>query len=187
MANTLAIDPGLSGLGVAYFEGEDLLCAWYSPAPPRSYRRGISRDGARLERGPKVWRNVAASLSWLSIDPRIAPDRVVFEVPKIYDGRAGYGIDPADLIELAGVVGACTAIFPGAEVAGVLARDWKGQTPKPVMLARIGGWIEDRGWRDRVIIPRPKPSLVHNAIDAAGLGMVTLGLAGKKIADPFGE
>jgi hypothetical protein len=182
---TLAVDPGLDGLGVALFEGLELVQAWYSPGPARLRTNSVRRDGdGTLERGPRVWRGVALSIAWLGDDPRTRPDRLVVEQTKVYAGRGGFDKDPADLLELSGVVGAVAMVFPGVEVGGVLARDWKGQVPKPIMLERIRGWLGRRAWLDRVVVPE-KRALVHNAIDAAGLGMVALRLEGKLSKDPF--
>lgn len=181
---TLAIDPGLDGLGCALFDGPELLQAWYSPGPPRARTNGIARDGAgNLERGPRVWRAVAGSIAWLNDSPSTRPDRVVVELMKVYVGSRRAN-DAADLIELSGVNGCVVASFPCADIGGVLARDWKGQVPKPVMLGRIREWLARRAWFDRVLVPE-KASLVHNAIDAAGLGMVALGLEGRLLKSPF--
>lgn len=180
MPLTLAIDPGLDGLGAALFEDRELLQAWYSPGPPRAkLTSDLARDGSGYrERGPRVWRAVANSIAWLNDSPLTKPDRVVVELMKVYGGRGGYGKDPGDLLELSGVNGCVVATFPDAEIGGVLARDWKGQVPKPIMLARIETWLTARAWRDRVLTPKPA-ALVHNAIDAAGLGMVAIGIEGR--------
>ena len=171
----LAIDPGLDGLGVALFAGDELLQAWYSPGETRK------RDArGALERGPSVWAGLARNVAWLNDAPGTRPDNVVVERMKVYDGRAGFGKDADDLIELSGVAGAVVGTFPGAIATGYLACDWKGQVPKKIMLERIKAWIAARGWSDRVLVPEHAPALVHNAIDAAGLGMVALGLEGKK-------
>jgi hypothetical protein len=174
---TLAVDAGLDGLGVALYRDKELLQAWYSPGPKR---RRTKIDGT-LERGPRVWRGVANSIAWLNA-AETRPDRVVVETMKVYAGRAGFGKDPADLVELSGVIGYVVALFPDAEIGGVLARDWKGQVPKPIMLERIKGWLQRREWLDRVI---DSGALTHNAIDAAGLGMVALRLEGHLSRDPF--
>lgn len=180
---TLAIDPGLSGLGVALFEDAELVQAWYSPGPSRKRPGGFGRDGAgNLLRGPRVWRDVANSIAWLNDDAKTRPDRLIVETMKVYTGRAGGSKDANDLLELQGVLGCVVATFPYARVAGLVARDWKGQVPKPVMLARIQAWINARAWGDRVV---EAGALTHNAIDAAGLGMVALRLEGKLRQCPF--
>lgn len=172
---TLAVDPGLDGLGCALFHGDELSLAWYSPGAQRE------RDSlGRKVRGPAVWIALARSVAWLTESPSTRPDVIVVERMKVYNGRQGFGKDADDLIELSAVAGAVIGTFPTASASGYLARDWKGQTPKRIMLARIEGWIAARGWRDRVLVPEVEPALVHNAIDAAGLGMVALGLEGKK-------
>lgn len=183
---TLAVDPGLDGLGCALFRDHELLQAWYSPGPSRKRANRASRDGdGGLARGPKVWRDVANSIAWLRDDESTSPDRVVVELMKVYAGRGGFGKDPADLLELAGVNGAVVASFPDAEIGGVLARDWKGQVPKKIMLGRIRDWLARRSWGDRVLVYEPEPALTHNAIDAAGLGMVALRLEGHLLKSPF--
>ena len=169
MTKYLACDVGIRGIGCAYFVGDELLRAWYEPEPT-------------AERGPAKWCRVAATLNYLRDDPSLSPDVLVIETMKVYAGRQGFGKDPDDLLELQGIAGALAFGFRGGRVVGVLARDWKGQVPKQVMTERIRTWITRRGWLDRLAVPKPA-RLVHNAIDAAGLGMVYLGLEGRLQAD----
>lgn len=161
---TLAVDPGLRQCGVALFEGPALVAAW------------LARNCTKTERGPTAWTTMGESVleSWLRRTPRrgLVLDQLVVEVPQVYWGKRGGG-KAADLIELAGVVGAVAVSMPVRTRKHFLPREWKGQTPKPVhnrrVLKRLD--VEESLAFDKAI---PK-SLLNNAIDAVGLGLFHLG------------
>ena len=182
---TLALDPGLNGLGCALFRDNELIQAWYSPGAERELSTTRGRDGeGLLDSGPRAWLSVARSIAWLNDDERTRPSRIVVELMKVYPGRAGVG-DPNRLLALQAINGAALALFPGALAGGVLARDWKHQVKKDVMTRRIIFWLATRGWYERVLVPGRSPALVHNAIDAAGLGLVALRLEGRLSKAPW--
>lgn len=94
----------------------------------------------------------------------------VSEYPQVYPGR--HGPDPADLIQLAGVVGAVAARIPAREYVGYLPRQWKGNVAKTVFTARIETRLTPEDWQKYEPCPE---SLKHNVTDAVGLGLHHLG------------
>lgn len=161
---TLAVDPGLRVCGLALFEQDTLYRAW------------LSRNPLRTERGPEAWEAMArAALNdFISHTPRRGrvPKRLVVEVPQVY-WRAGQGGRAADLIELAGVVGAVAATLPVMTRVHYLPRQWKGQVPKNVHNKRIMKRLRD-GEPERILRPSAA-SLMHNVVDSIGLGLKQLG------------
>lgn len=160
---TLAIDPGLRQCGVAMFEGGALNGAW------------LARNRRKAERGPEAWYSMAESVlySWIKRAPargQLVHDLVI-EVPQIY-WRANRGGNAADLIELAGVVGAVSQALPVLNRVHFLPRKWKGQTPKPVHNRRVLAKLQEP---ERAFIEPTPASLLNNVVDAVGLGLYRLG------------
>lgn len=101
--------------------------------------------------------------------------RVVVEIPQVYKLALSKG-DPNDLIDVALVAGVCLACAPIG--IPVRPREWKGQVDKAVMTARI---LANAPREDREKLEYIKPkSLVHNVIDAYGLGRWYLAREGTK-------
>lgn len=95
---------------------------------------------------------------------------LVCEIPQVYARDRSKG-DPNDLIDLAGVVGACTQEALTVEWSPV-PRDWKGQIPKHVTQARV---LDALGAEELAAIDETIPaSLLHNVYDAIHLGLVYL-------------
>ncbi len=99
------------------------------------------------------------------INSEWSPDIVIMEHMVIYDRKRWKG-DPNDLID---------ASIAGAFIAGDLhptvfktVKDWKGQTPKAVSKDRILSLLDDA---ERSVIPNYVKSLMHNVIDAIGIGL----------------
>jgi hypothetical protein len=161
---TLAVDPGLRTCGVALFEQDTLYRAW------------LSRNPLRTERGPEAWESMSRAVvkDLITYAPKRGRlvKRLVLEVPQIYWGGRRGG-RAADLIELAGVVGAVAAATPVLERAFYLPRQWKGQTPKDVHNRRVMKRLRD-GEDARIVRPKAA-ALLHNVIDSIGLGMKHLG------------
>ncbi len=112
-------------------------------------------------------------LDWLEkAGPELAlPDTFVFEVPQVYRGAAR-GADPADLLEIAGVVGAVAGNSPATNRVHFLPRMWKGQVPKDVHNKRVEAALssaELSNIETRLVTQR------HNTLDAVGLGLFFLG------------
>ncbi len=108
-------------------------------------------------------------------------DNLLIEVPRIYQGSKQKG-DPDDILQVAGVVGAISAIGTWGTVRGIHPRDWKGTINPEVMIERIQ-WLDPREKkRPRLThaefdtIERPRAvSLEHNMWDAIGIGLHHLG------------
>jgi hypothetical protein len=114
-----------------------------------------------------AWRAVVREL--VIARPPLGPhSRVVSEFPQVYAAGKSKG-DPADLLELAAVVGAVARAFD-MPMEIVLPRAWKGQIPKDVHARRILGALSHGCAsvfaRDVARVP---PYLQHNVIDAVGI------------------
>jgi hypothetical protein len=150
----LTIDPGLRTLGWALWTGDRLEAAGL-----------VRRDTGG--RGPEQWAAMARGL-YTSITPYrvLRPVTLVCEIPQVY--RRGK-CNPADLIELAGVVGACVGQLNVLSCEGVLPAAWKGQVPKRIHQKRILGRL---GPEEAKVVTSIMPEgLRHNAIDAVGIGL----------------
>lgn len=160
---TLAVDPGLRQCGVALFEGTALQVAW------------LVKNRVKTDRGPKAWYGMGERVveSWLDRAPARGQllNALVIEVPQVY-WRASGGGNAADLIELAGVVGAVSTSCPVLNRVHFLPRKWKGTMPKAKHNARIMRKLtqSEQGF----IEPTPA-SLLNNVVDSIGLGLFHLG------------
>ena len=158
---TVSIDPGLRHLGLATFCDETLTYA------------GLIKNPETTARGPKAW------VAMAEVVAREVDDRVLMthdfasEVPQVYARGPG---DPADLLELAGVVGAVAAVIGAGRATGYLPRVWKGQVPKAVMCRRIEDRLSDD---EKDAVEKCPASLRHNVLDAIGIGLYHLGRLGK--------
>jgi len=111
----------------------------------------------------------------------LRPNRLVVEVPQVYERRKSRG-DPNDLLGLVAMAGAAAAVMPAGTARFVLPHDWKGSVPK----------VPGRRWAEYIIHRRILKSLDveeacaymgkveslpcgvrHNAVDATGLAMWT--------------
>lgn len=160
----LGIDPGLRAIGWALVEGDGRLLSC-----------GLAR-GALSGRGPVAWGAVVdAAVSDVRISAAAAHEataasvRVVCEFPQVYAAGKAKG-DPADLLELAAVVGMLSAALKAPRFSAVLPRAWKGNVPKDIMTRRILASFEgdDASTYNRAIARVP-PYLRHNVIDAVGI------------------
>jgi hypothetical protein len=164
VSRLLSLDPGLRACGVGYFVDGKLLQA------------DLVRNTEKTLRGPGAWVTMAQAV--LAEFPG-EYDVLVVEQQQVYAAGKAKG-DPADLLELAGVVGACTALLSWDEVVGVLPKAWKGQVPKEVHNARI---LKALSHEERNMVELScAPSLVHNVIDSVGLGLWFLNKAGVRRA-----
>lgn len=160
---TLAVDPGLRVCGVSLFEGKYLYKAW------------LAKNPLRKGRGPDAWNRMAEEVcrSWIRRAPKHCGQlhSLVVEVPQVY-WRSGRGGNAADLIELAGVVGATTATIPVLNRAHYLPRAWKGQVPKEIHNRRVLKKLSDD---ELPAMEKTSTSLQHNVVDSIGLGLFYLG------------
>jgi hypothetical protein len=170
----VSVDPGLRHLGFAVFTDGTLTHA------------ALIKNPVKQDRGPTAWWGMADTVvkAWDDLTRRAgqvvrAPHAYVLEVPQVYRFGKSKG-DPDDLIQLAGVGGAVGAALlklpaPFKHVStahGYYPREWKGQTPKEIMLERI----EERLTAEEKASIQPcAPSLRHNIIDSVGIGLCHLG------------
>jgi hypothetical protein len=145
----LAIDPGKKAAGVALFTGGHLkACTLARAASPL----GVAREVAR----------------WAST--RTALPRLVIENQQVYRGVKQ---DPNDLLPLAQCVGACAALISHVAFDNPLPRVWKGTVKKEIMLMRIQERLTPV---ERLLLIDAAPkSLLHNVIDAVGIGLWACG------------
>lgn len=110
------------------------------------------------------------------------PDAVIIERPTVYR-RGGKG-DNNDLISVAIVAGAAGAAFGcglWTTTEFVEPRTWKGSTPKKIHNERIVDQLNKAerevldGLLSRTKKAKVAKSLVHNVIDAIGVGLYKLG------------
>ena len=150
----LAIDPGKKIVGWAVFEGSHLSdCGLLRAETPKEMLMQSDRAGIR-------------DIEWTE---------VIVECPQAYTQRDRQKGPQQDLIDIA-IVGGLVAGFAVSNmptITFVHPHAWKGSVEKDAMSRRILKRL------DRVevaIVERLRPaSLVHNAVDAVGLGLWKLG------------
>lgn len=175
----VSLDVGLHGLAVARFGRPatdspwELVAAWYIPVADAITAAKTRRPGHILssaeaiplgkshKRGPEIWRALAEA-----IPAEACADLLVMETMVVYEGSTA---DPADLLELQGICGACATVLPWGVVLRVEARTWSEGVPKDVRHARLDRALADRGWSDR-ILPVPARRL-NDVLDAVGIGL----------------
>lgn len=120
------------------------------------------RNPERSIRGPAAWLAMAQA-TILEVPKHV--HTLVLEVPQVYRGPR---VDPADLIELAGVDGALTSAVLADKSVGFLPREWKGQVPKEIHHERV---LKKLTADELSNMQLPAASLVHNVMDAVALGL----------------
>lgn len=175
----VSLDVGLHGLAVARFGRPatdspwELVAAWYIPVAEAITAAKTRRPshiltsaeaiplGKSHKRGPEIWRALAEA-----IPAEACADLLVMETMVVYEGST---VDPADLLELQGICGACATVLPWGALLRVEARTWSEGVPKDVRHARLERALADRGWRDR-LLPVPARRL-NDVLDAVGIGL----------------
>jgi hypothetical protein len=168
----VSFDPGLREAGFAVFSGGLLARAVLIRNPEKVKRDGpawysMSQEVGRVFGQPTCF---GTPTSWEKF-------AFVSEIPQVYREGQSANVDPADLTNLAGVVGAVIGALNPNEVHTYVPAKWKGQVPKDIhnkrILARLDA--EERAILDAVKCPA---SLKHNVIDAVGIGLFHLGRIG---------
>lgn len=155
----LAVDPGTRGCGVALFDGQRLILADYVYNPSKF--RGDARMSDCLAMAH-------AALDWV-LPTRL--DEIVIEHMVIYhSGRGKRGADPNDLLRLAEIGGAI-CVLSGAAAKSYSAKEWKGSLPKEICHRRV---LDRLSIDERSRLQGPM-SLLHNVLDAVGIGLHHLG------------
>jgi len=141
----IAIDPGTEQAGFALFENGILTRAEL-----------VREKGSTKEQ--RAWR---AARQLGALCQAHADAELVVEHPQVYLRSPG---DPDDLLALALVVGGVLTLHEGGDL--VRPREWKGQVPKKIMVARILKQLSDE---EQALCKRVKDN--HNVLDAVGIGL----------------
>ena len=180
---TTYLDPGILGSGLSVFAGKDLYGAAYVPNP-------VDKAASSLARRVAMARALVEKLDAWGIASRDIV-AVGVEDPQILDSRhqstAKQRADPNDLLNLPGVTAAFAALLgglPPEALYSVKPGEWKENIDKNVMCARIWGRltpverarVERLPARQKAVDPDAVPGgLMHNALDAIGIGLHFLG------------
>lgn len=153
-----ALDPGKSACGVALFVNERLKAAALLKAD----------DTYLLGEEVESWVYVQRTRFGL---PDML-DTVVCESQQVYPGMRSR--NPNDLLPLAYLCGAVQARLPSYQRLMPLPRTWKGALRKEAFTRRI---LSRLAPDEMQIVKEIKcaPSVLHNAVDAIGLALWTMG------------
>lgn len=157
LKHTVCVDPGLRCTGLAVYLGATLIMA-------------AAVENPHSGRGPEAWKAMAASVvGLLRLDPAIPKDLVVEKMVS-YPGSP---VRVDDLMELVGVTGAIVgAVDQCGAYTSYLPRQWKKTVPKPIHNKRVLAKLTPA---ESAPLASIRPALVHNAVDAVGLGLFHLG------------
>ena len=154
----LAIDPGLRGSGVAYFEDGHLVRAGYVKSPEK------------VRTGAPAWFAMSDAIdAWAPTNPGL----IVIEQQRLRPGKEKG--NPQNMMELQGVVGTVLGYYHRNTITEAwYPEQWKGSVKKEVMTARI---LHRLTLEEFQILDAVKcaESLKHNVIDAIGIGLFHLG------------
>lgn len=166
MKTTVAIDPGVNHCGLAIFDGPVLVYA------------KLVKNKLVKNTGKKTWLTMASAVqhdftAWVfANDCGVVSRTLILERPQVYVRGKG---DNNDLIDLAGIIGVIAGRMSPVwfdDVVFYKPHDWKGNVKKEVMTERIKGWLSEKELK---LVEKTAPaSLLHNVLDAAGLGLVHL-------------
>jgi hypothetical protein len=158
--NLVALDPGLRLCGVALFTDGVLTAA------------ALVRNPVKTVRGPAAWFGMGTAVKeWLA--PKTdRVDMFVCELMQVYKHTR----NPADLIELAGVDGACAVSVNALDFGCYQPRQWK-----PPHLRELRDKTKHNEWTwskmtdlEKAAVEPCAPSLKHNVMDAIGIGFFYL-------------
>ena len=159
----LAIDPGLRWCGVAIGDKSGLKAA------------ALVLNMETKARGPVAWREMAWCVGdWYNGCSETATE-IHVEVPRYYP-RQRYveddkNVDPNDLMELTGVVGAVVSELGSLKLVHYLPSDWKGQVPKKIMTERIRKKLRPEELDNMISVGARD----HNTLDAVGIFLHSVG------------
>lgn len=162
----LAIDPSIRSSGVALFEGGCLRAS------------NVIKLSTRGDAGARCMRMANEILIWTASHELECPRTLVLEWPQIYRSVKSKG-DPNDLIGLAGVSMAVAGLLHYSlmsndekvlEIKTFKPSEWIGQTPKSARVERLRGRFSEK---ELHIFNSTRSS--HDAVDAMGIGMFSLG------------
>jgi hypothetical protein len=154
MGKVLTIDPGLRHCGVAIGEGDRLIaCALIQN--PETKRRDGAAWGA-MARAVHKWAEDQGPFSFVRC-----------ETPMQYKPghHGGKNVDPDDILQLQGVVGALSALY---QIDTIYPYQWKGQLPKDVGYYRVKSKL-DQQELELLQSAKCAESKRHNIGDAVGI------------------
>lgn len=154
MSVLVSVDPGLRGSGVAVWRDRVLVAAAYVRSPEKKVR------------GPQAWCAMADSVAFY-VKP-FTVDTLVIEVPQVYRATVFNGVNPANLIEVAGVDGAIAQAVQAVNRYPYLPREWKRQDDKADTQHKIEAELSDG---EKAAIEPCAESLIHNVYDGIGIGL----------------
>jgi hypothetical protein len=170
MSRLLAVDPGIRGCGVAFFENMTLRIAKYVKNP------ALHGDGLEAQLA------MARAVFEVAYDVYL----LVVEWPQVYQGSKQKG-DPRDLLTLAGVDASICTLVRASQCVRYLPAEWKGQVPGDLMCCRVVGCEAMACKKHAPVLPGKLSSVellccqhqpqgkFHNVADAIGLGLKHLG------------
>jgi len=163
MTDTLAVDPGIRGCGVALFIEGKLLEATYIKNP------------VKKGNDPEVSANMAYEVfAWYCTQIEKFPVidiELLLEKQQTYGGKAARG-DANDLFPLAAINGALVAYIKSRRTISYFPREWKGNVNADIMIERIKSRLTTEEM-STVMLTSAK-SLHHNIWDAVGIGLYHL-------------
>lgn len=172
VGDLLTFDPGARHPACALFRGGILIAAERVP---------VDSDWADLEPIDRAVRIALACLRW-AVARGARPKYLVVEYPQVYRASKSKG-DPNDLILLAAIAGAIAGALTmvlGSQEVGLVIQSptpgkWAGQLPKtdtgPAWESPRGHRVHSRLSADELLCVQA----THDAIDAVGLGLWSLG------------
>jgi hypothetical protein len=166
----ISFDPGLREAGLAVFIEGRLAFACL-----------VRNPEARKRDGP-AWRLMGREVFRVIYDNHIIKRNIwdstlASEIPQVYQEGKSAGVDPSDLTNLSGVVGAVIGYLNPDQVFTYLPREWKGQIPKDKHQPRIISRLDKEETAVLNAVRCPKGKL-HNVVDAIGVGLFHLGRIG---------
>ena len=165
----VSIDPGLHCAGVALWDGMRGSLEWAGlvQADAAAQARAALSD---FQRSQAAGFPMLARAVYGRIVPRLRETpRIVIEVPQVYDRRKSVG-DPNDLINLAFMAGLIIGALPTDNVTVVRPAEWGGQVQKAIKNSRAVDSLSTEE-KARIEIPKAAGTLLHNVLDAVGIGL----------------
>ncbi len=172
----LAIDPSVVSLGAAFFVDGELRAAWLTKGPLPTASPPAERCGAMAR---ALWGEARQIMYGAPGIAGSGPDQLVIEWPVVRAAGRGAG-DNSDLLLVSGVASAvATLANPSTRVHCPKPEEWKGQCQKDVIVTRVMARLSEA---EKGSVHHCAPSLLHNVLEAVGLGLVAVGRMGATLA-----
>jgi len=152
MINLVAIDPGISGTGIAFFQGRELIEAY------NMYSKAVTWEERALDITDQIDN---------AIDDSCHPILIEFPEPMKGSAKTIASRDKGDTLKLACFVGMVMGRL-GMDIDLVKPSRWKGQLSKQVVQQRVGEWLEGTNYIGI-------DEIVSHSWDAIGIGLWYMG------------